>query len=328
MTDIPPSNLNRKLQPIFGLREDIYRNEPIYRKFTEVNVDTLKVDEYLINGVLFNDSVNTYKLNSRNYRSPEFEAGTELVTLGCSQTFGCGVPQDEMWPAKLAEYMGVSYANLANVGSNPREQVHRFYAYVEEFGLPKYVALLMPEYSRYLYPLRYDVNTVNGYYPEDSGGWGSSVESVVLPKPPYGEMDAAYYAKYSKRPHDLAEVLSYEWPFYETMMSIYNLSVFCRAAGVSLVYGTWDDDLEKILIDKKSSYPHISRFELREFVDISLRELDRIGCHSDYVTEYGENWSRGMDGDENGHGRHMGIHYHWHIARAFLDKYKADNHES
>ena len=41
--------------------------------------------------------------NSRGYRSPEFYDGAELITLGCSQTFGMGNCYAYIWPAVLAK---------------------------------------------------------------------------------------------------------------------------------------------------------------------------------------------------------------------------------
>ena len=40
-----------------------------------------------------------YSYNKQNFRSMEFGENAELVVLGCSHTFGEGVPQNIIWPS-------------------------------------------------------------------------------------------------------------------------------------------------------------------------------------------------------------------------------------
>ena len=48
-----------------------------------------------------------YSHNSYNFRSKEFHEDTEIVALGCSHTFGVGVPEKFIWPTFVKELTGI-----------------------------------------------------------------------------------------------------------------------------------------------------------------------------------------------------------------------------
>lgn len=59
----------------------------------------------------------TYKFNSHGYRCDELTK-SPILFLGCSYTMGVGLPVQDVWAKKLAEYYKAPYMNIAfHVGS-------------------------------------------------------------------------------------------------------------------------------------------------------------------------------------------------------------------
>ena len=71
---------------------------------------------------LYDESSITYRLNSQGYRCPEFEdtASIRMISIGCSHTFGVGLPQDalyhELFAKRLGSELGLDVINW-NLGS-------------------------------------------------------------------------------------------------------------------------------------------------------------------------------------------------------------------
>lgn len=59
----------------------------------------------------------SYKLNSHGFRCAEFTNDPCVIALGCSYTFGIGLPVDKIWPSLVGMELGLSVANLAWGGS-------------------------------------------------------------------------------------------------------------------------------------------------------------------------------------------------------------------
>ncbi len=56
---------------------------------------------------LYGETDIVYRYNSRGYRCPEFDAGAEIrmISIGCSWTFGVGVPQQTIFHERFAELL-------------------------------------------------------------------------------------------------------------------------------------------------------------------------------------------------------------------------------
>jgi len=87
-----------------------------------------------------------YKINSAGFRGKDFE-NIDLITLGCSITFGIGVDQDKTWPYRLAEKGNLTVANLSKPAGSP-DTCFRFASYWIPELKPKYVVYLQPPPGR------------------------------------------------------------------------------------------------------------------------------------------------------------------------------------
>lgn len=61
----------------------------------------------------------TYKINANGFRCDEFESNTpNLIALGCSYTFGVGLPLETTWPKIVADNLNLVCNNLAWPGTS------------------------------------------------------------------------------------------------------------------------------------------------------------------------------------------------------------------
>ena len=60
----------------------------------------------------------TYKFNTEGFRCQEFNSSNNMLALGCSLTFGLGLPLEETWPVILANKLGLTCYNLGIPGAS------------------------------------------------------------------------------------------------------------------------------------------------------------------------------------------------------------------
>lgn len=250
------------------------------------------------------------ELNSNGFRSPEF-APVDLITLGCSQTFGMGVCSDFLWPKLLSEKLGnLSYANLSYPGWSVTRMVREFFAYVNIYGSPKFLSILMPDLYRYVFVTR---NSVNIGYNVDKNKNVTDVTEGDLTLPVSEEFgwDEQQLPKISKKPHALEDILTPDFTHYQNLDSLYQLLIFCEATGVAVSISTWNVETNKII---KS----LSAIGLNPEIVANYVSHDKHSCldpkdplHLDLKAKltHPEEFDGGLDT-----GHHMGVHSHWHIA--------------
>lgn len=113
------------------------------------------------------DSI-TYKINSKGFRCEEFDNAPCLLALGCSYTFGVGLPVQDTWPSLIGKALGLKVVNLAWPG-----QGSDYCFRVAEHWLPKlnvkHCVLLNPPSCRIEVVTQDDaetfmINSMSNYY--------------------------------------------------------------------------------------------------------------------------------------------------------------------
>ena len=89
----------------------------------------------------------TYKINSLGFRSDEFDDSPCLVALGCSYSFGVGLPIDDTWPALVGKALGLKVFNLAWPGQGSDYCFRMANHWISQLNT-KYCVLLNPPPSR------------------------------------------------------------------------------------------------------------------------------------------------------------------------------------
>ena len=99
------------------------------------------------------DTTIDYELNSWGFRSAncaEFSTVTEpsLITMGCSFTFGTGLPQHTIWPQLAANGLGLSLINLGTPGHGLAMNTQWLLTQGHTIRDPKAIAIFMPPSGR------------------------------------------------------------------------------------------------------------------------------------------------------------------------------------
>lgn len=108
------------------------------------------------NGNIFKDHDVEYSLNSHGLRSDEFSlehSGMHILFAGCSNTYGLGTDVDNVWAhkvySKIKETNKVStYNNIGINAGSVIEIVFHVFRYIEKFGNPDAIFILLPERDR------------------------------------------------------------------------------------------------------------------------------------------------------------------------------------
>ena len=89
----------------------------------------------------------TYQFNEYGFRSDSFSDKEGALFLGCSHTFGVGVDFESTWPYLISEELGIACWNLSQLGASINT-CYRLGSYWIPKLIPKYVFVMIPEYSR------------------------------------------------------------------------------------------------------------------------------------------------------------------------------------
>lgn len=90
----------------------------------------------------------TYTLNGQGFRSDDFTDEPGIITLGCSFTFGIGLPNNVIWPTIVAQTLGLKSWNLG-IGSASIDVCFRLLEYYISKLNTRAVILLKPEPARF-----------------------------------------------------------------------------------------------------------------------------------------------------------------------------------
>ena len=259
-----------------------------------------------------------YQVNSYGYRSPEFDGAAELVTLGCSQTFGTGVQNGTNWPYLLSEKLGLKLANLAVVGSSIQMQLDVLLSYMNTYGKPKVVVLLAPGLERLRVPVRTDTVIASNRKQSDS----KDLYDVSHTNLGIRESNIEVIPSYAKKPYDLFDILPYEFAVSESIRALSHINMICKINGIKFVFASWHPIANPYLTTVASNIDpdKWKELDMSNYVEVQSDEyfMDNYTdakCHDDPLNDGGLGWNVGTDPS-----RHMGRHHHLHIAETFYDK--------
>lgn len=90
----------------------------------------------------------TYAINSDGFRCAEFSDDPCIMALGCSFTFGTGLPLDTIWPELVGRSLGLRVANLA-WGGYSADSCFRLAEYWIKKLQPRLVVMMAPPPGRW-----------------------------------------------------------------------------------------------------------------------------------------------------------------------------------
>jgi hypothetical protein len=248
-----------------------------------------------------------YKHNKFNFRGDGFEENTKMLSIGCSNTYGSGLPYENIWPSLLANKLNLDFSNLAQPGDSASIQVMKAFYYFEKFGNPEIVVALFPMFRL---PFVFTENKLKGM-----------VENV--------DLSLGKIKKYSKAPHKPKNVLTREFSFFYDSVMIDILRQYCISNNIKLVWSVWHphyqdsvyNEINKFYPDRHKDYCIVEAFN---WTEKESNEWDFYGdhnalrCHNEYRSQ--ELFYRAADRLDSNSKTHWGIHVHMHIAEAFYKK--------
>lgn len=239
-----------------------------------------------------------YKLNSHGYRCDEI-SNQEILTLGCSQTEGHGMPVDLTWPYLISKKMNKDYINLAKGGEGMQAQIVKAFQFFKEFYHPKYIFAVFP-ISRLEVPL-VDFNVKNNIdikLLESRENIGKAMLSNKL------------LEKFSKSPHMAESVLPEEFAIFYNLLFLKIFIQYCESNNIKLLWTYYNDS-------------NLEEYSFKEFTDtyfeseyINQRIPTEKKCHLefsdnpffDHAADYAY-WPPG----------HWGFHEQMHVAESIYN---------
>lgn len=262
-----------------------------------------------------------YPLNSDKFRSIEFSKKPPILTLGCSITFGVGLPQNAMWSSIISKYTNKEVATIAIPGTGIETIVSAAFDIMNFYDYkPEYILGLFPNLER----VRYLDFSINDMLCNGNSLYNSSIQF-----------------KLGKTM--LSDILPVEYVFYKNMSYIKMLEEFCNHSGIKLIWTCWDS--KKPDVFKKHFKNYIEDNTINEFpgygsgpewtpyekIRKSYYQYDHMTCHydeeiknKDYFYYAYDNRKPRFHGGFYRFGPHPGMHRNIHWAEQFYAKMSED----
>ena len=246
-----------------------------------------------------------YKTNNFGFRCEEWISPAEILGVGCSNTYGLGIPSDASWPKILGKIAKKDVHNLSKPGVSIQELVFQIFAYFKKIGHPQTVVCLFPDPFRMIVPVK------TGLIGAREDIEGKALDTIYLDK--YTNTKISDRKKYLKIPYSYEDILPMEFSLFYSMKAIHMLEQYCITNNINLVWSSWNDHILQVF-DKLDNIPFRKFLYSQEFViDTGISSE----CHKEYENEYNKYFSSGQDIENGTEYAHSGVHKHVHIAETF-----------
>jgi len=263
-----------------------------------------------------------YNLNKYGYRGENFINKEEVLILGCSHTFGSGLPEEFIWSKIFSNKVNKKSHNLAQPGDSIQGQIRKAFEYFKEFGNPKTIVGFFP-YGRMELPYIPNIfGKINKDGSSDDGRNLPIIQKIIL------EGNQNKIDKYSKIPHNPESVIPLEVTIFYSFIFIQILEQYCKTNGIDLIWTLHNDnEIEEYL---NLEIPEL----LNNFVSIKNIFVDSpmckgfddpenqytLRCHQELSSHPLFNHASDCNHNKKQKG-HFGIHINQHVADVFYKEY-------
>ncbi len=263
-----------------------------------------------------------YSINSIGFRGKNFSQNpSDILTAGCSQTWGIGVPDPYVWPEMLGSRLNLSVDNIGYSAKSIAGIVQLIFCYLREIGSPKYIFVAFPDPFRIIFPTTN--NFMHAKYQPDLMENQPMIANTGLNK----TRRLSEKPKYASAPYFLEEMITEEIAIWQAVSYIQMLEDYCNASGIFLRYGSWDPSSTELfdsISNQNNFYKNYVSLESLLWENVNEKNKEYIYkpnlyCHEELKDE--ENilfWDNANDYYyNNSMNAHMGVHRHIHIAEIF-----------
>lgn len=268
-------------------------------------------------------TIHEKQLNLNGHRGPDFINNVDLLTAGCSQTFGVGLNENETWPYFLSKNNNKTYNKMSYPGGSTYHIVNNLFKYFEFYGNPKSIFCVFPDVRRLRTIIDYEIlNNESAFRPKEISGEVEKFNFV-------NANSARYYFNKSERKSDIPKYIkmptSPEYIYSDLYCSSLNfnairsLEIYCNQHIIPFKWTTWSNSdfyFQNIYSSLFSNYIEVDSVAYDIDATHSLNCQEKIGhvnCnyHTNQIDIYGNKFYVADDND------HYGVHWQMHIAEMF-----------
>jgi hypothetical protein len=287
------------------------------------------------NKTYLDNYTNQYHVNNFTFRDKKDwqpNKPSEIVTLGCSHTYGIGVPQEYTWPSIIETKTGKTVANLGICGASAQKTMESFFLYLDTVGIPEYVLACFPDHHRYSH-----ISEGSFFYLNDNEGNNSKSRKVITHTRTSDHINGSVNIenKIIKLPTDPTYMISTEESISQYISSIYTIEAICNLLNIKFYWGTWHDSTRMMFLENlftmddfclnRNTFVETIRSQvLANPLLKNVDYLDEENCDSTHdmksedFDKYKSMWKIASDKS------HLGIHWQQHTADSFIAKIEKD----
>lgn len=257
------------------------------------------------------------QFNNEGFRSPNFENNVDLLSAGCSFTFGVGLPKDFKWDEMLSKKYGLSYNSIGIPGGSCMDIVFNIFKYFEKYGHPKMLLAFFPDFGRvYTYMDGNILNTSKMFGRRNGGGRLEMAENKKFINDRILDKIDEKPLKFISLPTSIGDIMSLEFAYMLNCMYIKMLEIYCNSNNIPFTWFKWNLDIfdqhgglnnfsNRYVIDIKKDLP---KFENGNYEDLSNHDChlnDKDLCNDKSI------WYMAKDNN------HYGLHWQIHVKELF-----------
>jgi lysophospholipase L1-like esterase len=287
-SDLNDSKFFHIFDAFYYARETEYTDKDGYLHYQYLHNDEKEKDEdakdfdYTLNSDLFRGK-HFSTLSNENYN---------VVALGCSYTFGFGIPEQYTWPKILEDSIkknkpNVKMHNLGSPGLGVDSIINNFLTFVSKYGTPNAIFALLPDINRHIL-----------YHPDE--------EKYITYTP---SLISVENKKRDRHLFNVIQAYRFEDRAYQAINQIKMLELLCKGFGIKLFWHAWKpDDIDLYEKLKFNNYINVSNFS-GELGNGFVKINEKYKKYSHYARD----------------GIHPGIDYSAFTAEMFLKVWRASD---
>ena len=203
-----------------------------------------------------------YDINGQGYRSPEFKKDVDsssILVAGCSVTFGEGLFYKDMWSEHLTRTIKKDVFNLSSSGRSIANIIDDIIFFIEEYGRPRIIMMLLPETQRYHF---WTFNKVKKLIIDRND---HDYKKILNSYSTYELTDGnKSIIKNDDELDAVGRVFNYDTRHSDMITRLYQFEKYMEAIGVPLIYTSWDEPTEIFLWTSKKIkgfFPYTKKYK-------------------------------------------------------------------